>query len=226
MNLVWSVVQGPLRGCRTGRRTWSATTRGVACGRRRYSRAASHSRYLDRRWPTSDRCTSTPTAWWTTTPKLHGHCPNPPAFTASRPAVCAAFGDIYGRLDEKCMSSEVEGLWARDRPKKRKLYMKWSVESALHTHTHPFNGPFSRNTQVSRYQKGKTNLDLLKQETVSGSGISWAICKSASHSRQTTMPAPHRSVFYRPDALPATQPTASKHWRHLPCIVVEENKND
>ena len=26
------------------------------------------------------------------------------------------------------------------------------------------------------------------------------------------MPAPHHSVFYRPDALPATQPTASKHW--------------
>jgi len=26
------------------------------------------------------------------------------------------------------------------------------------------------------------------------------------------MPAPHHSVFYRPDALPATQPTASKLW--------------
>jgi len=28
------------------------------------------------------------------------------------------------------------------------------------THTHPFNGPFSGTTQVSRYQKGKTNLDF------------------------------------------------------------------
>ena len=27
-----------------------------------------------------------------------------------------------------------------------------------HTHTHPFNGPLSVTTQVSRYQKGKTNL--------------------------------------------------------------------
>jgi len=26
--------------------------------------------------------------------------------------------------------------------------------------THPFNGPFSRTTQVSWYQKGKTNLDF------------------------------------------------------------------
>ena len=55
---------------------------------------------------------------------------------------------------------------------------------------------------------------LLKQETVSVSGISWAICKSAPRSRQITTPAPQHSVFYRPDALPAAQPTASKHWRH------------
>ena len=54
---------------------------------------------------------------------------------------------------------------------------------------------------------------LLKQETVSGSGISWDICKSAHRCRQITMPAPHHSVFYRPDALPAAQPTVSKHWR-------------
>jgi len=36
----------------------------------------------------------------------------------------------------------------------------------------------------------------LKQETVSGSGISWAICKSASRSRQITTPVPDHSVFY------------------------------
>jgi len=27
-------------------------------------------------------------------------------------------------------------------------------------HTHPFNGPFSGTTRVSRYQKGITNLDF------------------------------------------------------------------
>jgi len=63
---------------------------------------------------------------------------------------------------------------------------------------------------VSRYQKGKPHWILLKQETVSGSGISWAMCNSAPRSRQTTTPAPRYSVFYRPDALPAAQPTASK----------------
>jgi len=73
----------------------------------------------------------------------------------------------------------------------------------------------SGTTQVSRYQKGKTwkvktNLDLLEQEIVSGSGICWAICKVCTSS-QTTMPTSHSSVFYRPDALRAAQPTASKH---------------
>ena len=78
-------------------------------------------------------------------------------------------------------------------------------------YTHQFNGPLSGTTRVSWYQKGKPILILLKQETVSGNGIIWAICKSAPHSRQITTPAPHHSVFYRPDALPAAQPTASKH---------------
>ena len=57
-------------------------------------------------------------------------------------------------------------------------------------------------------------LILVKQETVSGSGISWAICKSAPCSRQeVTTPAPRHWVLLQADALPATQPTASKHWR-------------
>ena len=36
---------------------------------------------------------------------------------------------------------------------------------------------------------------LLEQETVSGSGISWAICKPAPRSRQTTMPTPQCSIL-------------------------------
>jgi len=57
--------------------------------------------------------------------------------------------------------------------------------------------------RVTWYEKGRTNQDLVKQQTVSGSGVGWAICKSAPRSRQITMPAPHHSVFCRPDALPA-----------------------
>ena len=39
-----------------------------------------------------------------------------------------------------------------------RLYSPASMRTdSTHT-THPFNGPFSRTTRVSRYQKGKTNL--------------------------------------------------------------------
>jgi len=65
---------------------------------------------------------------------------------------------------------------------------------------------------MSQYQKGKAIGILPKQQTVSGSGISWARCKSAPYSRQTTMPAPSKKFFDRLDDL-AAQSTASKHWR-------------
>ena len=40
------------------------------------------------------------------------------------------------------------------------MIQKDIIETNLHAHTHPFNGPFSGTTRVSRYQKGKTNLDF------------------------------------------------------------------
>jgi len=55
----------------------------------------------------------------------------------------------------------------------------------------------SGTTRVSRHQKGKTNLDVLEQEIVSSSGISWAISKPAPwpKCRHITTPASHHSVF-------------------------------
>jgi len=49
---------------------------------------------------------------------------------------------------------------------------------------------------------------LLKQETVSGSSISWAICKSAPRSRQITTPAPYHSSFLQARC-PSCRPTNS-----------------
>ena len=97
----------------------------------------------------------------------------------------------------------------------------WHVDSDtlslafLHTDTHTrLTALFPGLPRWAGTRKAKPIWILLKQETVTGSGISWAICKSAPSSRQITMPAPHHSGFYRPDALPVAQPTASKHWRH------------
>jgi len=50
--------------------------------------------------------------------------------------------------------------------------------------THPFNGPFSGTAQVSRYQKGKTNMDFTETRD---SGWQWhplghmQVCMSLQH---------------------------------------------
>ena len=62
------------------------------------------------------------------------------------------------------------------------------------THTHPFNGPLFGTTQVSRYQKGKTNLDFTGARDSEWQWHQLGMCKSAPRSRQITMPAPHHSV--------------------------------
>ena len=75
---------------------------------------------------------------------------------------------------------------------------------------------FFRTTRVSRHQKGKRFWILLEQEMM---GWQWhqldcmqIICTSLrADNHVSTTPL----SFYRPAALPAAQPTASKHWRHL-----------
>ena len=79
-------------------------------------------------------------------------------------------------------------------------------------YAHPFNGPVSGTTQVSRYQKGKTNLYFTEARD---SDWQWnplghmQVCTSLqtdNHASTSLL-----EFFYRPDALPAAQPTVSKH---------------
>ena len=102
-------------------------------------------------------------------------------------------------------------FWSRC---KKETKGDWHIQVYLVTHTHTrLTALFPGLPRWAGTRKVKPIWILLKQETVSGSCISWAVCMSAPHSRQTTTPTPHHSVFYRPVALPAAQPTASKHWR-------------
>jgi len=101
--------------------------------------------------------------------------------------------------------------------------MAITATGALHTHTH-LMALWLGLPGWAGTRKVKPIWILLKQETVSGSGIRWAICKSASRSRQITTPTPHRSVFYRPDALPVAQPTVSKHWRQATGALLNTHK--
>jgi len=79
---------------------------------------------------------------------------------------------------------------------------------------HPFNGLFSRTTWVSRYQKGKTSLDL--NEARDGGVLGWqwhqldhiqTICTSLQTDNHTNTSSVD---VYRLDALPDAQPV-SKH---------------
>ena len=93
-------------------------------------------------------------------------------------------------------------------------HIYFSHKSAWYTNTHTrLTALFPGLPRWAGTRKVKPIWILLKQETVRGSGISWAICKSVPCSRQITTPASQCSVFYRPGALPVAQPTASKHWR-------------
>jgi len=77
----------------------------------------------------------------------------------------------------------------------------------IYIHTHTFNGPFSGTTQVSRYQKGKTNLDFTEARD---SEWQWhqlghmQVCNSL----QTTTPATHHSCFLQAGC-PSCHPTNS-----------------
>jgi len=70
-----------------------------------------------------------------------------------------------------------------------------------YTHTHPFNGPL----------KGKTSLDFTEARD---SEWQWhqlgrmQVCTLLQTDNHANTPP---LSFYRPDALPAAQPTASKH---------------
>ena len=81
----------------------------------------------------------------------------------------------------------------------------------FYTNTHPFNGPLSGTTQVSRYQNCKTNQDFTEARE---SEWQWhqlgcmQVCTSLQTDNHASTPLLN---FYRPDALPAAQPTASKH---------------
>ena len=86
----------------------------------------------------------------------------------------------------------------------------------------------SGTTRVSRYQKGKTrkvktNLDLLQQDIVSGSGICWTIYKSAPHLRQphqhpTTQFFTGRMPFLPPNQQRQSTESKSTEGNTLKCL--------
>ena len=82
-----------------------------------------------------------------------------------------------------------------------------------------FSSLVSGSTLVSRYQKGKTSLDLNNLgKRWWGFGMQWHQLDHMQTIRtslqtQITTPTPRHSISYTRDALPDAQPTVSTHWR-------------
>ena len=81
-------------------------------------------------------------------------------------------------------------------------------DDRTHRQTRTFNGPLSGTTRVSRYRKGKTSQDFTDSERQWHQLGHMQVCISPQTDNHVST---HHSVFYRPDALPVTQPTASKY---------------
>jgi len=75
--------------------------------------------------------------------------------------------------------------------------------SLAHTHTHPFNGPLSGTTQVSRYQKGKTNLDFTEARDCEWQWHQLGYMQVCSLLQTDNHASTPLLSFYRLDALPA-----------------------
>jgi len=96
-----------------------------------------------------------------------------------------------------------------------RVHTHTQTHTHTHTHTHPLMA-FSGLPRSAGTRKVKPIWILLKQETVSGSDISWAICKSAPCSRQTTIPTPHHSFLQAgcPSCRPTNSVKALKAYMH------------
>jgi len=79
------------------------------------------------------------------------------------------------------------------------------------TNTHIRLTTLSGTTRVSRYQKGKTNLDFTEAKDREWQWHQPGYVQVCTSLQTDNHASTHHSVFYRPDALPAAQPTVSKH---------------
>ena len=101
---------------------------------------------------------------------------------------------------------------------------RYSAESIGLSHTHPFNGPLSRTTRVSRYQKGNTNLDFTEARD---SEWQWhqldhmQVCTSLQRDNHASTPP----LRFLQAGCPSCCPTVSKHWRSLIMETRQQNAN-
>ena len=89
-------------------------------------------------------------------------------------------------------------------------------------HTHPFNGALSGTTQVSRYQKGKTNLDFTETRDSEWQWHQLGHMQVCTSLQTDNTPATHHSVFTgRMPFLPPNQHRQSTEGKSLCLLVIK-----
>ena len=144
--------------------------------------------------------------------------PSPPLYPTTACAAAALIINEFPPLPRHCRVVGGGGLNEASSPVRPALpypqlntlqCMPVQRFNTVHTHTHTHSTAVT--TRVSRYQKGKTNLDFTEARD---SEWQWhqlghvQVCTSLQTDNHTSTPP---LSFYRPDVLPAAQPTASKH---------------
>ena len=160
-----------------------------------------------------------------------------PAFTRCTAVSCAAIdrqlllGQTNRRTPNRCKDPAPHSMWAVSRAIVTSCHTaatKINSISVFHytmycmkavwTHTH------TRLTALFPGLPRSAGTRKVNQSGFYWSKRQWVAAASAGPyaslhlAPNDTMPAPHHSVFYRPDALPAAQPTASKHWKLKGCM--------
>jgi len=123
---------------------------------------------------------------------------------------------FFYRFDIRCRISRQFSNW-----KDRKLLLHSVLQNLVFLHIllllllRPFNGIFYRTAWVSQRQKSTPFWILMKEEMMRWQWhqldhmqVSCTLLQTDNYASTSPL------SFYRPDALPAAQPAASKHWRH------------
>jgi len=146
-------------------------------------------------WVGNPKSVPCPLSWGIWTPTVHGAHPK----STSKPHLDQFIRFLRGlRLCPTCLDRPQYII--NNRPHVVLCTARWlRSKNYTHTHTHTHTHLMAICPRLPGWpgtRKVKPIWILLKQETVSGSGISWAVCKSALRSTDNHASTPsHHSVF-------------------------------
>jgi len=136
--------------------------------------------------------------------------------------VCSSMRSVEVDTSTKAAEGQEDHHWLTDSRLGRSQWQYQHTHTHTHTHTH-LTALVPGLPRWAGTRKVKTSLDFTEARD---SEWQWhqlghmQLCTSLQTDNHASTPP---LCFYRPDALPAAQPTASKHWRHNDSINCRDN---